>query len=790
MSIKLNFTLHIESDYHISAGHGLGAGVDSALQRDGDGVPVIRGTVLSGILRDGLWRLLHTVPMKKRAKKCKASGASDEHDPSYCGQFHANGRVLCPVCSLFGTPREPKRWHIQSARPKEQLKIASGSFQSHRQVVQRVGISPRTRRADPRKLFSQEDGHGESEFVFSITCLDKDPSTLDEAALWLAAARNVRRLGRSRNRGQGECLFKLTGVEGLRVEESVMKDGQIDWQATLLRHFQKVWLEGKPTPRQSGAQSFKAPELKGEQPPVRVRMIVRADEPLLIARRAEAGNQFESQPYISGQTVRGALAWLAASRFDLKKDTQAKEAFTRVFLRAMVHFPMLYPAKFKGNLRPAIPAPRDLFTCKAAPGTKGKSKDQRGYGHGIWFASENKLPPDCPTCHNPLQEVKGFVLLREDHWADNDFCFKATRSNEMHIQIEPEKGRVEQGALFGYVVLDAGQYFVGDMYFSSQSDWDTFQALTGIGIHSVKSQVLRLGKASRRGYGQVTVWLEVLSDPDEDTWRRKPLEKRLGENAAEIRLTLLTDTIVQDAWGRYATGFISDWLKRETNLDIVEILPGTVAATILVDGFNSQHCLPRWRDVSLAAGSTVKLRLSTAVKLERLRELECDGIGLRRGEGFGQIAFNHPVYEHCNGIARGIDIDDEALGLASYHDSVAKFQEQWNRELDKQEWDQCKNPRFTTVARWLLVYQDEQPASLVTKLDQLGEPSPDLKRFIPDYGNRHKDSKLQEYKDGLKIVKGLLNQLQQRPQDRAFWPLGISMLADRIDMAVDKDKER
>jgi len=55
MSLKLKFKLQLQSDYHISAGHGLGAGIDSALQRDADGAPVIRGTTLNGLLRDGLW---------------------------------------------------------------------------------------------------------------------------------------------------------------------------------------------------------------------------------------------------------------------------------------------------------------------------------------------------------------------------------------------------------------------------------------------------------------------------------------------------------------------------------------------------------------------------------------------------------------------------------------------------------------------------------------------------------------------------------------------------------------
>lgn len=64
MSIQLTFRISIRSDYHISAGHGLGATVDSALQRDADGLPVLRGTAIVGLLRDALRDLETAAPMQ------------------------------------------------------------------------------------------------------------------------------------------------------------------------------------------------------------------------------------------------------------------------------------------------------------------------------------------------------------------------------------------------------------------------------------------------------------------------------------------------------------------------------------------------------------------------------------------------------------------------------------------------------------------------------------------------------------------------------------------------------
>jgi len=93
--------------------------------------------------------------------------------------------------------------------------------------------------------------------------------------------------------------------------------------------------------------------LPAEAEYTRFRLVVRADEPLLIARRAEAGNQFASRPVIPGSSLRGAFAWLAARRHGLSSQqnsdyqkTAAYQDFVTVFLRGAVQFPFLYPAYY------------------------------------------------------------------------------------------------------------------------------------------------------------------------------------------------------------------------------------------------------------------------------------------------------------------------------------------------------------------------------------------------------------------------------------------------------------
>jgi len=798
VTVRLTFTLELQSDYHISAGHGLASEADSALLRDGDGVPVLRGTTLTGLLRDGLWRLLQLQPLRS-LRGCQASGLPEwnedgSYNGEYCGQFDP-GAEDCPLCRLFGTPRTIKHWRIHSARPAGQEVVFSGPQTGHqdRQIVQRVRVDPGTRRAEPRKLFSQEDGASSLTFEFTAICPANTPEAMDEAALLVAAARMVRQLGRSRRRGQGECLFKLKAVEGL---DGCPTDGEAA-QAASLTHFKKRWLEGQKETSQ-GAASSPAPPPKIET--TRFRLVVRADEPLLIAQRAEAGNQFESRPFITGAAVRGAFAWLAARRngLDPAQDPDYRESsvyqdFVDIFVRGGIQFPCLYPGRYENRtVYPAVPAPLDWMTCKVYPGL-GRDK------HGATQVKDNPNQR-CPQCGEHLNPLRNFVSL--------EFvprkCEPKLR-HEMHIRVRPETGRVAQGDLFTYVALEAGQYFVGELAAQDAAAWTHFFALTSLPVDEPFH--LHLGKASRRGYGRVTAWLQPLKD-EPLTWVQLPIEQRVPDADGIITLTLLTDAILPDVWGRSATG-LGDWLSDWLDLPLTVV--DSFARVQAVDGFNAHLGLPRWRDLALAAGSAAYIRRREGVNWpdgwrSRLAQAERDGIGLRRNEGFGRIAFNHPLYRSDGSMRRSaIKLPDEmwlAPGLEG-----EDFEKKW-REILAGYTDQmvklCQGAPFGAVARWLHARWNQKPAKIKTRLKTLGAPDDKLVQAIgkDEYGDRGKPNRLikkrerlepgeletgERQQEGLGLLYTLLEKLAG--YDPSHWPTGIEMLADWLAGLAEKGEE-
>lgn len=785
MSLTLAFRVIVTSDYHVGAGYGKGTEIDSALLRDADGQPVLRGTILNGLLRDGLWRLLQQQPLQG-LRRCQESGLTEAGaDERYCGQYQGDSFVPCPICRLFGTPRVMKRWRVESARPSDRdvpNEGLAGSADPTGYRVTRVRVNPRTRRAAPRQLFSEEHG-GQLTFEFTLTCPAQDEEALDEAALLVAAARFVRQLGRSRRRGQGECVFSLEEVHGVDLGE--------DAQAALLDRFEKHWLTGDRMPwAQPERESLeRGRERANKGDVVRLRILARADEPLIIARRASAGNQFRTQLAIPGKTLRGALASRAADCFDLN-DKVTYAAFVDLFLRGSVDFPVLYPlhhVEQRGEngkdaaFYASVPVPRDGFACKVYP------------QHPVqWGTQEEGRIESCAKCDNPVKGVRGaFLSLQEEPER-----FEPEKQSEMHIRVDPDTGRVEEGQLFEYSALKSGQFFAGEMVCADEEAWDLLQTLAN--LESQKAIALRLGKATRRGYGKVTLWLERIGENSSHLWAQKPAVERVEEGLEALTLTLLTDAIVTDGWGRFATGFDAEWLTGELGFPVKVQTARTFAARRLVDGFNAKLRLPRWRDIALAAGSTVRLQLLEPLsndQCDRLREIEDRGIGVRPNEGYGRVVFEHPVYESEDGLSDiPIEIPSELAeeeGPGRLEDAIEGFKENWTSVLEKQAWNQCEGASFLGLARWLDAHRHEPIEELITKIEGVGKPDELLVERIggeEERGDREIANPLTD-KAGFKLVRKMLEGL--RDEDATVQRLGLSMLVDRLaESAGEKGGER
>jgi CRISPR-associated protein Csx10 len=658
------------------------------------------------------------------------------------------------------------------------------------QRVMRVRVNPRTRRAAARQLFSEEQG-GQQAFVFTATCPTQGPDVLDEAALLVAAARFIRELGRARRRGQGECLISLLDVSGADLGDAP--------QTALLNRFEEKWLRGEPTLRSEaeGKVLQSAPTLEdAASHPLRCQILVRLEEPLVVAKRAASGNRFQSRETIPGTVLRGALANRVAQTYDLNNST-TYNAFLHLFLRDGVRFPTLHPLqRQKSTHFAAVPMPRDGFACKVYKNHPVNWGTQEDVGH-------------CPTCGSPTKAVRGsFYPLHKG----KPEPFAPEQRVEMHIRVDPNTGRVEEGQLFDYMALEAGQYFAGEIQCADEQTWQLLQSFTGLAEE--EPFTIRLGKATRRGYGKVKLWVVPVTEKQESFWNLLSLEERVPKATTELTMTLLTDAIVQDNWGRFATGFDEGWLKEELSLSVSIVEGRDFAGRRITDGYNTQWHLPAWRALALEAGSTVRLRLEEPVTSkiqEQLQRLEQEGIGERRNEGYGQIVFNHPLYNGLADLRKAVLVNiPEELELTSKEEQkiLKQLHREWRDRLDKfttehkQQWRRLEGEGQPVIAlaRWLMQNRYQSVPVLIEEITTLGIVNDGLVTLIQaqeqeetedEYGDRPQQNRLggsnSEEKKALWLVKALLRELNDKPQ--TFWPNGIRMLADRLAIVAEMEKE-
>ena len=698
MNTQIKFKLKLLSDYHISSGHG-SAALDSSLQRDVDGVPLLRGSQLAGLLRDGLRMLHRTGLLPQGAAKCLASASTASEAPAYCPEIE--GAEPCLVCRLFGSPARPRRWLVSGGRPLEMpARLKNPLVGGGGGDAARVKLSPRVGGVQPGALFGQEHGDQRLVFGFELTCREGMAAD-SEIALLVAAARMVRFLGGSRRRGLGECL-----IEPLENWPAVFEQNWLD-------KVEAIGGDVPPFPDEPpdiGASGMEEKSSKQEPTsgPYRLILIVYAREALLASRRAENGGQYESQDYIPAAALRGALAGRA---FQAHPGKEHEKSLFELFFGTRVRLPMLYQAEYSydyHNIYPSLPVPRDWQYCKIHGGFVG--------GDSALWNLMKEPPQNAITCEkcwtlDKTTEISaasgGYLKLgNESDNRNTRIPFLPNIALEMHHQVDALTGRVVENRLYSYSALQSGECFCGEVLFSNQADWRDLQEMAHL-PELGQAFELFLGKANGRGYGHVDAVL-VAPKPVQAEEEMPPLEERVDPHA-ELVITLLSDTILVDEWGRSATGFECGWLAKALGkLELAIEVPDQYCATRVVDGFNAYHGLPRWRTVALAAGSSAKVNCNLGVwDLAVLKKLEEDGLGERRGEGFGRLAINHPINDLKQVIrSGGVPLPEsiqrhEKLPSASWLSQEPHFENKWRKELATLDGTCWQKEEFVALARLL-----------------------------------------------------------------------------------------
>lgn len=328
-------------------------------------------------------------------------------------------------------------------------------------------------------------------------------------------------------------------------------------------------------------------------------------QPAQLGDRARKDYVLSTLEHVPGSVVRGAFAasWLARHGVPAPGSPQRKE----------------FLGLFEGGVR---------FGSLLCEGTEfmslavvGHKYDPTGACGQIDYdrAAGDEPPVYCPDCCSPLEQLKG---LHGDRPAP-------ARRTSVAIG---ESGTAISGQLFTRETLRAGQAFRGTIVASR----DLLEILAGLGPVRIG------GRRTTHGLAQVSI----------RDGGAPPAAERRPDGMLIVRLR--SPGIFVDAYGRPADHPSADDL--EDALGVPATVKKSWTRWEQAGGWHAASGLPKPQELAVCAGSTFLIHPERRVDDSALVRLSARGLGLRRHEGFGDLA--PPPRLRPGRIARQADADE------------------------------------------------------------------------------------------------------------------------------------
>lgn len=210
--------------------------------------------------------------------------------------------------------------------------------------------------------------------------------------------------------------------------------------------------------------------------------------------------------------------------------------------------------------------------------------------------------------------------------------YSEIRRINIHNQRDRQKGRSVQGQgeIFRYDALDVGQTFQA-VILCEEAEAQILQNL-------LKPEDIWLGGSQSAGYGHI----KISEVQPLDSWNEVGIEPNKRDNRQSLIVTLLSGTLLRNQLGQPVADplLVKQAIEETLNVKLPPPkLGGIYASSTLIGGFNRKWGLPLPQVPALAAGSVIvfdDFQLTSA----QIQQLETQGIGERRVEGFGRVAVN------------------------------------------------------------------------------------------------------------------------------------------------------
>lgn len=324
-------------------------------------------------------------------------------------------------------------------------------------------------------------------------------------------------------------------------------------------------------------------------------------------------NSAVSAPFIPGSALRGAVVarYLHQSgrqSFDAVRDQQERDMFLSDATRYLNAYPL------SNQDERALPLP------------------------AAWRYDKNEdvvEPDDMRKIYNlsrpgePPREVEGvgasFV------WLDGTSArlHRGKRQVNVHTQRDAKPGRATQaaGEVYRYDAIAADSHFQAVILTSDE--------LAGAFAALLEGATLNVGRARRAGYGQVAV--TKVETVDMADWQECLSRGSLTDDSLQI--TFLSDVLLHDSNG-HPTLDPKESLEDALQVSLELEAEHSFAEARIIGGFNRKWGLPLTQTTAIGAGSVFAYQTQDAISESLIAQLEQNGLGERRAEGFGRVVVN------------------------------------------------------------------------------------------------------------------------------------------------------
>ena len=633
-SVSGHVTIVFTSDWGVSTGVGLAGRTHSKIERGSNGQPIVRGTVITGVLRE------------QAMLAARALDGPDEKSPKKWTSFALWLFGQDPNSEPGSTPH-PRHVLFSDATPASKIPI-------HDTVS--LSIDPQTGTARDQFLrFTERAAAGVLTGTFML--IDEagvelsDQRTIDAAHFLLGVAGlMVRGIGSGRSGGDGECTVLVTNHE-VEAREGQSTSAFVTYasdQAKSLRTNLKNFaasLTAKaanklPAPQQSGTQhQVGAVDGSAAQHSGGHHLILdlTLDSPI-VSYEVPFSNEIRSLDFLRGTVLLPWLHRLVSSKKQAGNEAVITNAVTGGHLFVSDALPVI------GDIK-GLPVPLTLKTDKPSdspitlygdsPKNKGKLPVRGGY---VFFGPEGGDGKEPGT---KTQGWYGQPPLR----------------GRQTTAINHETGAASKGQLVLVDALPEKMCMRAHVWVSDEL-WEAASVSSLLG----KTREARFGSRKLTGtFGSATCTLREETDDEREArshFGNAGSTQLTGDDSASangtahgedtttssrgVWLWFTSDVIARSA-GLGAGGTADDLIRAFKREGIIVEAVGTPSIRHRrVDSWSPADNGPRASRLAIQAGSVIRVRVSEGDRA-KLLELASFGIGELTAQGYGRFVIDHPL---------------------------------------------------------------------------------------------------------------------------------------------------